>query len=91
MIEVLKFKSWGENAIKQIGRDEGFLKQHLMYLSQTNDLNKLHYIFDANKFSNREIILEQFKKMYINNVDKVLNNMNSNLRASIFGRGSLSE
>ena len=29
--------------------------------------------------------------MYINNVDKVLNNMNSNLRASIFGRGSLSE
>ena len=91
MIEVLKFKSWGENAIKQIGRDEGFLKQHLMYLSQTNDLNKLHYIFDVNKFSNREKILEQFKKMYINNVDKVLNNMNSNLRASIFGRGSLSE
>lgn len=29
--------------------------------------------------------------MYINNVDKVLNNMNSNLRTSIFGRGSLSE
>ena len=62
-----------------------------MYLSQTNDLNKLHYIFDANKFSNREIILEQFKKIYINNVDTVMNNMNSNLRASIFGRGSLSE
>ena len=56
MIEVLKFKSWGENAIKQIGRDEGFLKQHLMYLSQTNDLNKLHYIFDVNKFSNRKNI-----------------------------------
>ena len=61
MIEVLKFKSWGENAIKQIGRDEGFLKQHLMYLSQTNDLNKLYYIFDVNKFSNREKILDQFK------------------------------
>ena len=56
-----EFKSWGENAIKQIGRDEGFLKQHLMYLSQTNDLNKLHYIFDVNKFSNREKILAQFK------------------------------
>ena len=61
MIEVLKFKSQGENAIKQIGRDEGFLKQHLMYLSQTNDLNKLYYIFDVNKFSNREKILDQFK------------------------------
>lgn len=32
-----------------------------MYLSQTNDLNKLYYIFDVNKFSNREKILAQFK------------------------------
>ena len=62
MIEVLKFKSWGENAIKQIGRDEGFLKQHLMYLSQTNDLNKLHYIFDVNKFSNREKNIRTIQK-----------------------------
>ena len=41
-----------------------------MYLSQTNDLNKLHYIFDANKFSNREKILEQFKKVSTVQSDK---------------------
>ena len=47
-----------------------------MYLSQTNDLNKLHYIFDVNKFSNKEKILEQFKKMYINNVDRIFKGIN---------------
>ncbi len=32
-----------------------------MYLSQTNDSNKLYYILAVNKFSNREKILDQFK------------------------------
>ncbi|WP_212906263.1 hypothetical protein, partial [Capnocytophaga stomatis] len=66
-----EFKSWGDFSINEISKNKNFLKQHLTYLSQTEDLSKLHYIFDAKKFDDRGKIIEQFKEMYLKNAEDI--------------------
>jgi hypothetical protein len=68
-----EYKSYSETSINRISTSEPFLKQHLNYLSETSDISKLRYEFDASKFSDRQKIVEQFKKMYQKNPKEIFN------------------
>jgi hypothetical protein len=61
--------------------------QHLSYLAETDDINKLHYVFDDLKFDNLDAIKQQFQKLYQKNADDVFDVIwnNQNLRSSLFG------
>ena len=87
-----EFKSYSEASVSLIPSSESFLKQHLSYLADTDDLNKMSYVFDANKMADRSKIVQQFQKMYQNNVDDIFNVIQNNqqLRSSLFRDNMLS-
>ncbi len=66
-----EYKSYSKESIDRISTSEVFLKQHLSYLAEATEINKINYEFDARKFSDRGKIVEQFKKMYVNNADLI--------------------
>lgn len=63
-----------------------FLKQHLSYLENITDFKQLNYEFDVKKFSDRNEIVNQFKKMYEKNLDDVFNTIwdNNGLKKNLF-------
>ena len=65
-----------------------FLKQHLSYLQDSTDSKQLNYEFDVKKFSDRNEIVKQFRKMYEKNTEKVFEAMNSDFREGLLGKGN---
>lgn len=82
----IEYKSYSETSINRIPTSSAFLKQHLSYLAETDDIGKINYVFDAKKFNNRNKIMEQFQTMYQKNIDDVFDVIwnNQSLRNSLF-------
>ncbi|MDR0196397.1 MAG: hypothetical protein LBI73_14855 [Myroides sp.] len=85
-----EYKSYGSTSINRISSSDAFLKQHLSYLEDTKSLDQMVYEFDKLKFSNRDKIVEQFRKMYEKNASDVFNVIwnNKEFRNSIFDMSS---
>lgn len=89
-----EFKSWGSVAINKIGTPSGasFTNQFKAYLADADDISKIQYIFDANKFSDVNTIKNRFK-ILIQNDPETLFNINPNLFMSIdkIGGGKIAD
>ncbi|WP_121966550.1 hypothetical protein [Myroides sp. N17-2] len=66
-----EYKSYGPTSISSISSSDIFLRQHLSYLEETTSLDNILYEFDKLKFSDRDKVVEQFRKMYEKNAEQI--------------------
>ncbi|MBB1140673.1 hypothetical protein [Myroides sp. WP-1] len=58
-----EYKSYGATSISSISSSDAFFRQHLSYLEDAKSLDLMVYEFDKLKFSDRDKIVKQFRKM----------------------------
>jgi len=88
-----EYKSYGSTSISSISSSDTFLRQHLSYLEETTSLDNIVYEFDKLKFSDRDKIVEQFRKMYEKNASDVFDVIwnNKEFRSNLFGNNITKE